>query len=202
MASDNDASADVAAGQQLDRSQILKLATEFGPLIVFFVANAVADIYWATAAFMASITVALLVSKIALGRVATMPLISGVFVIVFGSLTLFLQDDHFIKLKPTILNGLFAAILLGGLAFDKLYLRLVLGDLIQISETGWRKLTFRWAFFFMFLAVLNEIIWRHFSTDTWVAFKVFGIMPVTFAFALAQTGLLKKYELTEASGSK
>jgi intracellular septation protein len=115
---------------------------------------------------------------------------------VFGGLTLWLQDDHFIKIKPTIVNGLFATILFSGLATGRLFLKIVFGDVMHLSEQGWRILTLRWALFFVFLAFLNEVMWRGFSTDTWVAFKVFGIMPITFVFALAQIGLLKKYEIS------
>jgi intracellular septation protein len=122
--------------------------------------------------------------------------VTGIFVLVFGGLTLWLQDDHFIKIKPTIVNGLFAAILFGGLVTGRLFLKIVFGDVMRLSEEGWRSLTVRWALFFVFLAILNEIIWRGFSTDAWVAFKVFGIMPITFLFAIAQIGLLKRYELT------
>ena len=125
-----------------------------------------------------------------------MPLITGVFVLVFGGLTLWLQDDHFIKIKPTIVNGLFAAILFGGLLSGRLFLKIVFGDVMHLSEEGWRVLTLRWALFFVFLAFLNELVWRSFSTDTWVTFKVFGIMPITFVFALAQIGLLKKHEIS------
>ena len=120
----------------------------------------------------------------------------GTFVLVFGGLTLWLQDDHFIKMKPTIVNSLFAAILFGGLLANRVFLKIVFGDVMKLSEEGWRLLTLRWAVFFVFLAVLNEVMWRGFSTDTWVAFKVFGIMPITFVFALCQIGLLKKYELS------
>jgi intracellular septation protein len=144
---------------------------------------------------MAATVVSLIASHFLLGRIATMPLVTGVFVIVFGGLTIYLQDDHFIKLKPTIVNGLFAAILLGGLMTGRLFLKTVFGDVMRLTEEGWRVLTIRWAIFFVVLAVLNEVMWRFFSTDTWVTFKVFGIMPLTFVFAMAQIGVLKKYEL-------
>jgi intracellular septation protein len=98
--------------------------------------------------------------------------------------------------SPTIVNGLFAGILFVGLATGRLFLKIVFGDVMRLSQEGWRILTLRWAFFFVFLAILNELIWRSFSTDTWVAFKVFGIMPITFVFALAQIGILKKYEIS------
>ncbi len=179
-----------------DRKQLIKLVVEFGPLLVFFVANSRFGIYTGTGAFMVATVISLIASWTLLGRIAVMPLITSVFVLVFGGLTLWLQDDHFIKIKPTIVNGLFAAILFGGLATGRLFLKIVFGEVMRLSEDGWRILTLRWALFFVFLAGLNEVMWRFFSTDTWVAFKVFGIMPITFVFALCQIGLLKKYEDT------
>jgi intracellular septation protein len=193
---------EVSEGPQLDRKQIIKLVVELGPLLVFFFANSHYNIFVGTGAFMVATIIALTASRIFLGRIATMPLVTGVFVLVFGGLTLYLQDDHFIKMKPTIVNSLFAAILFGGLFFDRLFLKIVFGDVMRLTREGWRLLTIRWALFFIFLAFLNEVLWRFFSTDTWVTFKVFGIMPLTFIFALAQIGLLKKYEdTTPASGS-
>lgn len=185
-----------ASGPQFDRKQLIKMAVEFGPLVVFFVANSHYGIFVGTGAFMAATAISLLVSLSLLGKIATMPLITAVFVLVFGGLTLWLQDDHFIKVKPTIVNALFAAILFGGLVTGRLFLKIVFGDVMRLTEDGWRALTMRWALFFVFLAVLNEVVWRSFTTDTWVTFKVFGIMPITFVFALAQIGLLKKYELS------
>lgn len=186
-----DAGGDAVA---FDRMQLIKLAVEFGPLIVFFVGNSKFDIFVGTGAFMVATVVALIVSRAVLGRIPTMPLISGAFVVVFGGLTLWLQDDAFIKLKPTIVNALFATILLGGLAAGQSFLKFIFEDVMRLTDEGWRKLTFRWGLFFVFLALLNEVIWRNFSTDFWVGFKVFGIMPITFAFALAQFGLIKRYE--------
>ena len=182
--------------QVFDRKQLIKLVVEFGPLLVFFVTNSRFGIYTGTGAFMVATVISLIASWTLLGRIAVMPLITSVFVLVFGGLTLWLQDDHFIKIKPTIVNGLFAAILIGGLATGRLFLKIVFGEVMRLSEDGWRILTLRWALFFVFLAGLNEVMWRFFSTDTWVAFKVFGIMPITFVFALCQIGVLKKYEDT------
>lgn len=183
-------------GPQFDRKQLIKFIVELGPLLVFFFVNSHYGIFAGTAAFMVATVVALVASRVFLGRIATMPLVTGVFVLVFGGLTLYLQDDHFIKMKPTIVNGLFAAILAGGLLFDRLFLKIVFGDVMRLTREGWRILTIRWALFFVVLAVLNEVMWRLFSTDTWVTFKVFGIMPLTFVFALAQIGVLKRYEDT------
>jgi intracellular septation protein len=127
-----------------------------------------------------------------------MPLVSGVVVIVFGGLTLWLDDELFIKLKPTIVNTLFGLVLLAGLYFGKPLLAVVLDSMFELTEEGWRKLTFRWAMFFFVLAALNEIVWRTQTTDMWVSFKVFGIMPLTIAFALAQTPLLLRHEVKNA----
>ena len=193
--------ADEATGKQeaptsTTQTQLLKLAVEVGPLVVFFIVNSRADIYWGTGTFMVATLVSLVASRFMFGRIPVMPLVSGACVIVFGGLTLWLHDEHFIKIKPTIVNGLFATILFSGLATGRLFLKIVFGDVMHLSEQGWRILTLRWALFFVFLAFLNEVMWRGFSTDTWVAFKVFGIMPITFVFALAQIGLLKKYEIS------
>jgi intracellular septation protein len=194
--SEHDKTPVASEGPQLDRKQIIKLVVELGPLMVFFIANSRYGIFAGTAGFMIATVVALAASRVFLGRIATMPLVTGIFVIVLGGLTLYLQDDHFIKIKPTIVNALFAVILLGGLYFGRLFLKIVFGDVLRLTEEGWRVLTVRWAFFFAFLAILNEVMWRFFSTDTWVAFKVFAIMPLTFVFALAQVGVLKRYETT------
>lgn len=176
------------------RDQILKLVVEVGPLVVFFVVNARAGIFWGTGVFMVATLISLVASRIIFGRIPVMPMVSGACVLVFGGLTLWLQDDHFIKLKPTIVNALFAVALFGGLLAGHSLLKVVFGEVFNLTEEGWRKLTLRWAFFFAFLAVLNEIVWRSFSTDTWVSFKVFAIMPLTMAFAVAQVGLLRRYE--------
>lgn len=183
------------AEPEFDRKQVIKLLVELGPLVVFFIGNSRFGIFAGTGAFMVATLIALAVSRALLGRIPTMPLVSGFFVIVFGGLTLWLQDDQFIKLKPTIVNGLFAVILFGGLAAGKSLLKVVFGDVFRLTEEGWRQLTFRWGLFFVALAVVNEIVWRFFSTDFWVSFKVFGIMPITMAFAIAQMGLLKRHEM-------
>ena len=174
--------------------QLLKLLLELGPLVVFFVVNAEAGIYWGTGCFVVATLVALSGSKLLLGKIATMPLVSGFFVIVFGGLTLWLHDDLFIKMKPTIVNTLFATALFGGLATGRSWLKYLFGDAFRLTERGWRILTFRWACFFVVLALLNELVWRNSTTEFWISFKLFGIMPLTMIFALAQIGLLKKYE--------
>lgn len=176
---------------------VVKLVTEIGPLVVFFFSNAKFGIFAATGAFMVATVIALTVSYVINRKIATLPLVTGVFVMVFGGLTIWLNDELFIKLKPTIVNTLFACILLGGLAAGKSLLQLVLDSVFELTDEGWRKLTFRWAVFFLFLAMLNEIVWRNFSTDAWVNFKVFGIMPITMIFALSQMRLLQRHALPE-----
>ncbi len=175
--------------------QGLKLLVEVGPLVVFFVANTQYDIFTATAAFMVATAASLLASRLIFKRVPAMPLVTGVFVFIMGGLTLYLHDELFIKLKPTIVNVLFASILLGGLAYGHSLLKYLFSDVFQLQDEGWRKLTLRWALFFLFLAVLNEIVWRMFSTDFWVAFKVFGIMPLTLIFSIFQLGLMQRYQI-------
>lgn len=177
------------------QSQLLKLAVEVGPLVVFFIVNARAGIFWGTGVFMVAVTAALIASRFMFGRIPVMPLISGVCVIVFGGLTLYLQDDHFIKIKPTIVNALFAGALFLGLLMGHSLLKVVFGEVFRLNEDGWRKLTLRWACFFAFLAILNEVVWRTVSTDAWVSFKVFAIMPLTMVFALSQIGLLRAHEI-------
>jgi intracellular septation protein len=175
------------------RPQLTKLVLELGPLIVFFVANARADIFVATAWFMGAMVISLALSWLILKKIAVMPLVTGAVVLVFGGLTLWLQDDMFIKMKPTITNVLFGGTLLVGLVFGQSLLRYVFGDVYKLQPRGWFLLTLRWGLFFFVLAALNEIIWRSFSTDLWVAFKVWGIMPLTIVFSLLQLPLLSKY---------
>jgi intracellular septation protein len=177
----------------------LKLALELGPLVVFFVANAHWNVFVGTAAFMAAVTVALAVSYGLTRRVPVMAMLSTVVVIVFGGLTLILHDAMFIKLKPTIIYTLFAAILLGGLAAGKPLLTIVFDEMFELTPAGWRKLTIRWALFFLAMAVLNEIVWRTQSTDFWVTFKAFGVLPLTALFAALQYPLVMRHELPSAS---
>lgn len=185
------------APSQAPRTQhpLVRLAVELGPLLVFFFANSRWGIYAGTGAFMAAIAVSFSVSLWIERRVPVMPLVTAVVVLVFGTLTLVLHDDLFIKLKPTIVNGLFAAILAFGLLTKRNFLQIVLGTVLTLDDAGWRKLTVRWAVFFVVLAVINEVVWRNFSTDTWVSFKVFGIMPLTLVFSLAQVPLLTKHQI-------
>jgi intracellular septation protein len=192
----------------------LKLVLEMGPLILFFFANARpalftplvgpllpaavatgerAGIFAATAVFMVAILIALTVSYVLTRHLPVMAMVTAVVVVVFGSLTLVLQDETFIKMKPTIIYVLFGGLLLGGLAFNKPLLAVVFDAVFDLTDEGWRKLTLRWAIFFLALAVLNEIVWRTQTTDFWVSFKVFGVVPLTFVFAAFQYPLLQRY---------
>ncbi len=176
---------------------LLKLTLELGPLGVFFFANAKFGIFAATGAFMVAITVALTASWLLTRRLAIMPLVTGIVVLVFGGLTLALQDEIFIKMKPTIVNTLFGGVLIGGLFFGKSLLGYVFDSVFQLTDEGWRKLTLRWGLFFFVLAMVNEVIWRNFSTDFWVSFKVFGMMPLTIVFTLTQMPLIQRHSLDD-----
>ena len=183
-----------SAGAEAEKiNPALKLALELGPLVVFFLLNYRAGIFYATGGFMIATVISLTLSKLLLGKIAIMPLVTGVFVLVFGGLTLYLADDLFIKLKPTIVNCIFGSVLLGGLAFKVPLLKPLLGDAFPLDDEGWVKMTWRWGVFFFFLAALNEVMWRNFSTDVWVNFKVFGIMPITMLFAGSQVYFLRNH---------
>jgi len=172
----------------------LKLVLDVGPLVLFFIANQRFGIFAATASFMVAVLIALVVSYVLTRHVAIMPIVTAVVVLIFGSLTLLLHDEMFIKLKPTIIYVLFGGALLGGLAFGKPLLGMVLDSVFSLTDEGWRKLTWRWVWFFFALAILNEIVWRTQTTDFWVNFKVFGVLPLTFAFGALQYPLLVKYK--------
>jgi len=207
-----------AQPNQRQLSPGLKLLLDLGPLLVFFFANARpelfapllrpflpasliagehAGIFVATGVFIPAILLALAVSYMLTRHVAVMPVVTAVIVVLFGGLTLALQNETFIKLKPTLVYLLFAATLLGGLAFKRPLLGMVFDAVFHLTDEGWRKLTLRWGLFFVAMAVLNEIVWRNVSTDTWVSFKVFGFLPLTMIFAAAQFPLLQKYAVTE-----
>jgi len=171
---------------------LLKLALDLGPLLLFVAAIARFDIYVATATFMVAIVIALLVTYVLTRRWPIMPVVTAVIVLIFGGLTLFLHDDTFIKVKPTIVYALFGSVLLGGLVFDKPLLAAVLESSFHLTDEGWRKLTLRWSAFFFALAVLNEIVWRTQSTQFWGNFKL-AAMVLTFVFAALQYPLMVKH---------
>ncbi|MCQ1569341.1 septation protein A [Neorhizobium galegae] len=205
---------------------MLKLSLELGPLLVFFFANLRGEwlaatfpwlsvlggpLFIASGLFMLATVISLVVSKIVLGHLPMMPFISGIVVLVFGGLGIWLQDELFFKMKPTIINTLFGVVLLGGLLFGKSLLGYVFNAAFQLDDTGWRKLTIRWGVFFLFLAVLNEIVWRganaHYLPDAkaadnfWVAFKVWGTMPITLIFTMTQMPLIMRHTIQEPAGN-
>ncbi|MEZ5871383.1 MAG: septation protein A [Nitratireductor sp.] len=193
-------------------SPLVKFALELGPLVVFFLANSYGDhlaqafpllqalggkIFIGTAFLMVAMIVAQGFSLWLTRHLAIMPLATLFFVLVFGGLTLWLQDETFIKLKPTIVNLIFASVLLGGLLFGKSLLAYVFDAAFNLDEAGWRKLTLRWGLFFVAMAIINEIVWRNFSNDFWVNFKVWATMPMTLVFMMTQLPLLQKHMIQE-----
>jgi intracellular septation protein len=197
----------------------LKLVLDLGPLLLFFFANSRPawflplispllpaeasgeriGIFVATAVFMIAVVTAFAISYALTRRLPLMPLVTAAVVLIFGSLTLMLHDELFIKLKPTIIYLLFGSVLLGGLAFRIPLLGIVFDSVFHLTEAGWRKLTLRWALFFFALALLNEIVWRTQSTDVWVTFKVFVVLPLTLLFGALQYPLLTKYAAPESA---
>ncbi len=169
-------------------------ALELGPLVLFFIANGRWGIYWGTGIFIVATMIALPCYRWLEKRWPIMPLVGGFFVLVFGGLTIWLQDDTFIKLKPTIVNCLFGTILGGGLLlFRRPLLKPLFGTAFRLTDEGWYKLTLRWALFFFVLAAVNEVMWRGFPTETWIASKMFLSFPLTLVFAFLQVPLLKRY---------
>jgi len=215
VTSDNGAETAEAVAEKAATSRsvhpLLKLALEFGPLAIFFLTNSYGDrlfgvaddrrIFVATGIFIVASLAALVLSRVLMGYLPRMAIVNAVVVTVFGGLTIALDDAFFIKVKPTIVNALFGCVLLGGLWFGRSLLALVLETVMQLDEVGWRKLTLRWGLFFFVLAALNEIVWRTQTQDFWVAFKVWGVMPLTMLFALAQTPLILKHEIKSGKGA-
>ena len=175
----------------------VKLALEMGPLVLFFFANAKFGIFIATGVLMVGVVTALAASWLLTRHIPIMPLVTAVAVLVFGALTFIFQDEIFIKMKPTIVNTIFGSVLLIALAMGRPLLPVVLDSMMRLTETGWKILTLRWGLFFFVLAGINEVVWRTQTTDFWVSFKVFGTMPLTVVFALAQIPLMMKHELKD-----
>ena len=188
----------------------LNAAIEYGPLAVFlaayFIGNRYLDdigaILAATAAIMVATVVALSVAWFVQHRVPKVPLISGGLLMLFGGLTLWLQDPIFIKMKPTIVYLLFSAVLLGGIAMGRPLLKPLLGNAWQLDDRGWVKLTVRFGLFFMTMAGLNELVWRTQSTDFWVSYKVFGTMALIVLFTITQVGLIHRHQIQPESIDK
>ena len=178
-------------------NQGVKLLVEMGPLVVFFAGNWFGGIFFGTGVFMVATIISLAVSWTLTRKIAMVPLVSAVFVALFGALTLYLQSYLFIKVKVTLINALFGAVLLGGAAFGKSYLKLVMGEAMKLTDEAWRTLSMRWGIFFFAMAGLNEIVWRNFSTDQWVNFKVFGLLPLTLVFAVANAPYMTRHMIEE-----
>jgi intracellular septation protein len=201
----------------------LKLALDLGPLVLFFIATTRpalfaplvapflspellagphAGIFTATVIFIPAVLIALAIGYAKTRHLPIMPVVTAIVVVVFGGATLILQDEQFIKLKPTIVYVLFGSVLLGGLAFGKSLLGMVFDSVLNLTEEGWRKLTLRWALFFFALAVLNEVVWRTQSDSVWALFKLAGVIPLTFVFAALQYPLLTKYAVQDPAEAK
>lgn len=184
-----------------DSKQIGKLILDLAPLLLFFAAYMATDIYVATGVLMAATVISMIVSRLWLRHISATLVMTTVLVVGFGALTLWLNDARFIKMKPTMVNLLFAIVLGGGLLAGRNFLQLLLGQAFQLTQEGWRKLTYRWIGFFLVMALLNEFVWRNFSEGAWASFKVFGILPITIIFAMLQVGLIQRHGL-ESTGDR
>ena len=176
---------------------IYKLIIDIGPLAVFFIFYTRSDLQSAILPLMIATIIAVLFSYTLEKKIPVMPTVGGIIILVFGGLTIYFDNDVFFKMKPTIINLLFAGILYGGIVLKKPLLRYLLGAALKLQDEGWSILTKRWIGFFIALAILNEIIWRTQSTDIWVNFKVFGILPITFIFTITQFSVIKKYQIND-----
>ena len=176
---------------------IAKLLIDIGPLAVFFIFYTRSGLQEAILPLMIATGIAVLVSYVLEKKIPIMPTLGAGIVLIFGGLTIYFNDETFIKMKPTIINAVFAIILYGGIIFKKPLLKYLLGAALKLEEEGWKILTQRWIAFFIALAVLNEVVWRTQTTDLWVNFKVFGILPITFIFTMSQFPLIKKYQIQE-----
>ena len=174
-----------------------KILIDIGPLAVFFIFYTRSGLQASILPFMLATVIAVLFSYILEKKIPIMPTVGAGIVLLFGGLTIYFDNDIFFKMKPTIINILFAVILYGGILINKPLLKYLLGAALKLEETGWKILTQRWIGFFIALAVLNEIVWRTQSTDVWVNFKVFGILPITFIFTMTQFPLIKKYQIED-----
>ena len=175
-------------------NKTLKFFLDMAPLAAFFIGYRFGDLMIATALIIVATLVSLGVTYAIERKIPLSPLISGVLVAVFGGLTLALNDEYFIKIKPTLVNCLVAVVLLGGVyGFKKGLLKYLFEVAFSMTDEGWIKLSMRWGYFFLFLAGLNEFIWRNFSTDFWVSFKVFGMLTCTILFTISQVPLMKRY---------
>ena len=176
---------------------LYKLLIDIGPLAVFFIFYTRSGLQASILPFMVATVIAVLFSYILEKKIPIMPTVGAGIVLLFGGLTIYFDNDVFFKMKPTIINILFAIILYGGILINKPLLKYLLGAALKLEDMGWKILTQRWIGFFIALAILNEIVWRTQSTDVWVNFKVFGILPITFIFTMTQFPLIKKYQIED-----
>lgn len=180
----------------------VQIAADYGPLLIFFGVYFATDILTATAALVAASLLALAGSWAVARRIPWLPLLAAVVLTIFGGLTLLFEDDLFIKIKPTIVQLLFAAALLGGLAIRKIWLKMVIGRAIRMPDEAWRTLTVRFAVFFTVMALANEVVWRSFSTDFWVTFDTFGQMGITFVFIASQFPFISRHYIEDGEDSE
>ena len=176
---------------------LYKLLIDIGPLAIFFIFYTRSDLQTAIIPFMIATIIAVIFSYIIEKKIPIMPTVGAIIILIFGGLTIYFDNEVFFKMKPTIINLLFAAILYGGVILNKPLLKYLLGAALKLEDAGWSILTKRWISFFIALAIINEIVWRTQSTDIWVNFKVFGIFPLTFIFTLTQFSIIKKYQIEE-----
>ena len=176
---------------------VYKLLIDIGPLAVFFIFYTRSGLQASILPFMIATIIAVLFSYILEKKIPIMPTVGATIVLIFGGLTIYFDNEVFFKMKPTIINFLFAAVLYTGTIIKKPLLKYLLGAALKLEDLGWQILTQRWIGFFIALAILNEIVWRTQSTDVWVNFKVFGILPITFIFTMTQFPLIKKYQIED-----
>ena len=176
---------------------IYKLLIDIGPLAVFFIFYTRSGLQASILPLMIATVIAVLFSYTLEKKIPIMPTVGAGIVLIFGGLTIYFDNEVFIKMKPTIINLIFAIILYGGMLVKKPLLKILLGAALRLEEEGWRILTYRWIGFFIALAVLNEVVWRTQTTDIWVNFKVFGILPITFIFTMTQFPLIKKHQIDD-----
>lgn len=218
MSDNNDIAAKHITPDPDPKAALKRMAVEIGPLLVFILVNwqaakienltffgmvtENAGILWGTFSFMVAMSAAIIYSWVTTRHVAPMLWVSFVFVLFFGGLTLYFDNEQFIKIKPTITNLLFATVLLGGYVFNKLYLRTLLGFAMPpMEEQGWKVLTRNWGMFFIFLAILNEVFWRSFSTETWLNLKLFAVLPISLLFSGLQLPVINKYVIDDEPGA-
>tara|TARA_B100000029_G_scaffold514988_1_gene619954 strand:+ start:313 stop:852 length:540 start_codon:yes stop_codon:yes gene_type:complete len=173
----------------------IKIFIDIGPLAVFFIFYSRGDLQSAIIPFMIATLISVIVSYAIEKKIPVMPTFGAVIILLFGGLTIYFDNEVFFKMKPTIINIVFALILFGGIVLKKPLLKYLLGAALKLHDEGWKILTHRWILFFVGLAILNEVVWRTQSTDIWVNFKVFAILPITFIFTLTQYPVIRKYQI-------